>query len=222
MNFLAHIYLSGNNKLLMVGNFIGDAVKGRRYEGLQPIVRKGVLMHRAIDDFTDRHPINAKIRKLLHPHFGKYAGVYLDMFYDHFLAAGWNDFSKEVSLKTFCNRFYFDAILKYKYLPLKIRLLLNIFIIGNRLKNYSKLDSLRDSLEMMHKYLNLPVTGEYAIKCLEDNYDAIKAAFYEFFPLLINYTRIWRENSDNRVQLPDSFLTRFKNQSNLSNMLSNG
>jgi acyl carrier protein phosphodiesterase len=191
----------------MIGNLIGDTVKGRKYETLQPIIRKGVLMHRAIDDFTDRHPVNAKVRKLLHPEFGKYAGVYLDMFYDHFLAAGWDHFSKEISLMTFCTRFYFDALIRYKYLPFRIKTLLYAFIIGNRLKNYSKLDSFEDSLEFMHKHLRLPRTGKDAVIYLVNHYDIVQNAFYEFFPLLINYTRIWREEPDNNIlQLPDLYL----------------
>ncbi|MDR2286711.1 MAG: ACP phosphodiesterase [Prevotellaceae bacterium] len=213
MNYLAHIYLSGNNKLLMIGNFIGDTVKGRKYEHLQPIIRKGVLMHRAIDDFTDRHPINTKIRKLLHPEFGKYAGVYLDMFYDHFLAAGWDNFSKDVSLMTFCSRFYLDALARHRYLPFKVKTLLYAFIIGNRLKNYSKLDSLEEALEYMHKHSQLPKTGKEAVECLVNNYEVLQNAFYDFFPLLVNYTRIWREDPNNdTVQLPDLYLLRCENE----------
>jgi acyl carrier protein phosphodiesterase len=193
----------------MIGNFIGDTVKGRKYEGLQPLVRKGVLMHRAIDDFTDRHPINAGIRKLLHPEFGKYAGVYLDMFYDHFLAVGWDNFSTDISLQTFCTKFYYDALIKHKYLPFKIKTLLYSLIIGNRLKNYSNLDSFEESLEFMHKYQKLPRTGKDAVKCLIKNYDVIKEAFYEFFPLLVSHTRIWREEIDNAVQQPDLFLLKY-------------
>jgi acyl carrier protein phosphodiesterase len=196
----------------MIGNYIGDSVKGRRYEHLQPIIRKGVLMHRAIDDFTDRHPVNANIRKLLHPKFGKYAGVYLDMFYDHFLAAGWDNFSSDVSLVTFCSRFYFDALVRHKYLPLKAKTLLYMFIAGNRLKNYSKLDGLEHALEFMHKHSKLPKTGKEAIECLTNNYDVLQDAFYEFFPLLINHTRIWREKLDDSViQLPDLYLLHHKN-----------
>jgi len=213
MNFLAHIYLSGNNKLLMIGNLIGDTVKGRKYETMEPYVIKGVLMHRAIDDFTDRHPINANIRKLLHPEFGKYSGVYLDMFYDHFLASCWADFSNDTSLKAFCTRFYFDAMLRQKYLPAKIKVLLSSLIVGNRLKNYGDLKHLGETLELMHKYSKLPRTGVDAIKFLIENYTEIKEAFYEFFPLLVNFTRIWREpeQSDNkREQLPDLYLLQFK------------
>jgi acyl carrier protein phosphodiesterase len=211
MNFLAHIYLSGNNKLLMIGNFIGDTVKGRKYENLQPIIRKGVLMHRAIDDFTDRHPINASVRKLLHPEFGKYAGVYLDMYYDHFLAAGWDNFSKDISLIAFCNKFYYDALIRYKYLPFKVKTLLYAFIIRNSLKNYSKLSGMKESLEFMHRYSKLPKTGKEAVECLENNYDVLQEAFYEFFPLLVNHTRIWRDEFNNVLQLPDLYLLQYYN-----------
>ncbi|MDR2027028.1 MAG: ACP phosphodiesterase [Prevotellaceae bacterium] len=209
MNFLAHIYLSGNNKLLMIGNFIGDTVKGRKYEKLQPIIRKGVLMHRAIDDFTDRHPVNARVRKLLHPEFGKYAGVYLDMYYDHFLAAGWDNFSKDVSLTTFCNRFYFDALIRYRYLPFKVRTLLYAFIIRNSLKNYSKPGGMEESLEFMYRHSGLPKSGKEAVKCLENNYSVLQDAFYEFFPLLVSHTRIWREESDSALQVPDLYLLQY-------------
>jgi acyl carrier protein phosphodiesterase len=195
----------------MIGNLIGDTVKGRKYEDLQPVVRKGVLMHRAIDDFTDRHPVNAKVRKLLHPEFGKYAGVYLDMYYDHFLAAGWNDFS-EIPLMKFCTGFYFDALFHFKYLPYRIRVLLYMFIAGNLLKGYANLDKFEGALEYMHKHSNLPKTGKDAVECLKNNYDVLKDAFYDFFPLLVNHTRIWREKHDDVLQLPDSFLIKYNSR----------
>jgi acyl carrier protein phosphodiesterase len=215
MNYLAHIYLAGDNKLLMIGNLIGDTVKGRKYETLQPIIRKGVLMHRSIDDFTDRHPVNAQVRKLLHPEFGKYAGVYLDMFYDHFLASGWRNFSTDVSLTAFCARFYLNALLLHKYLPFKVKTLLYAFIIGNRLKSYAKLNGVEYVLEYMHKHAGLPRTGKDAVACLVNNYDALQTAFYEFFPLLVNHTRIWRnepDKVDEVIQLPDLYLLHNKNE----------
>jgi acyl carrier protein phosphodiesterase len=196
MNYLAHIYLSGSNKLVMIGNFIGDAVKGRAYENLHPMIQKGILLHRTIDDYTDRYPLNAEIRKLLHPVCGKYAGVYLDMFYDHFLAAGWDDFSPQVSLHSFCIRFYFDALLKYKHLPPKIRAFLPSLIMKNRLQSYREINKLREALEIMTTYTSLPRTTSQAITCLIDNYDTMKAAFYDFFPNIIDHTSEWRREND--------------------------
>ncbi|MDD3273470.1 MAG: DUF479 domain-containing protein, partial [Bacteroidales bacterium] len=57
MNYLAHIYLSGSNRQLQVGNFIGDFVKGRKHENYPKGIQKGILLHREIDRFTDCHPL---------------------------------------------------------------------------------------------------------------------------------------------------------------------
>ena len=194
---------------MTIGNFIGDAVKGRAYENMHPMVRKGILLHRTIDDYTDRHPVNAEVRKLLHPVCGKYAGVYLDMFYDHFLAAGWDDFSPHVSLRTFCIRFYFDALFRYKHLPLKVRAFLPSLIMNNRLKSYAEIDKLKEALDIMTTYTSLPPKSKQAIKCLIGNYDTMKEAFYTFFPQLIDHTAEWRRQSDTdgaTGQIPDLFL----------------
>ena len=57
MNYLAHIFLSGNNRKVQIGNFVGDAVKGRTYENYPSGFREGILLHREIDDYTDHHPV---------------------------------------------------------------------------------------------------------------------------------------------------------------------
>ncbi|MDR0725272.1 MAG: acyl carrier protein phosphodiesterase, partial [Prevotellaceae bacterium] len=77
---------------------------------------------------------------------------------------------------------------------------------GNRLKNYEKLNSLEYVLEFMHKHSGLPRTGKYAVEYLVNNYDVLRDAFYEFFPLLVNHTRIWRDEPDKLTQLPDLYL----------------
>ena len=218
MNFLAHIYLSGNNKLMMIGNFIGDSVKGKEHEQLHPMVRKGVMLHRNIDDFTDRDPVNAEIRKLLHPVAGKYAGVYLDMFYDHFLAANWDDFSPEVPLRNFCIRFYFDAMFRHKFLPPKVIAFLPTLVWKNRLKSYASLDLLKEALDLMSNCTSLPENNANAIKVLSDNYDEFKAAFYDFFPRIIEYTTPWREldSKDSCLQLPELFLANKSHDSGIA------
>ena len=80
MNFLAHTYLSGYNEEIVVGNFMGDYVKGRNYVHLPELVRKGILIHRDIDTFTDAHPITRRSRLRLVERYHKYAGVIVDIF----------------------------------------------------------------------------------------------------------------------------------------------
>jgi len=60
MNYLAHIYLSGNDDFLKLGNFIADEIKGKSYKEFPKDIQKGIILHRAIDDFTDHHPLVSK------------------------------------------------------------------------------------------------------------------------------------------------------------------
>jgi acyl carrier protein phosphodiesterase len=86
MNYLAHAYLSFRQPELLVGNMISDFVKGKAKFDYPPGIQRGIQLHRAIDSFTDEHPINAIARKVFKPAVGLYAGAFLDVAYDHFLA----------------------------------------------------------------------------------------------------------------------------------------
>jgi acyl carrier protein phosphodiesterase len=82
MNFLAHLYLSGDDKDVMLGNLIADSVKGKDYLAYRPGIQEGILLHRKIDHFTDEHPVVERSKHLLRPKYHKFAGVVTDMFYD--------------------------------------------------------------------------------------------------------------------------------------------
>ena len=84
MNYLAHIYLSNEEEEITLGNFIADGVKGKKYIQFPSGIQQGILLHRAIDSFTDTHPIVRKSTKRLHKKYGHYSGVIVDILYDHF------------------------------------------------------------------------------------------------------------------------------------------
>jgi acyl carrier protein phosphodiesterase len=105
MNYLAHVYLSGTNDLLKIGNFMADSIKGNDYEKFPSEIKKGVLLHRFIDSFTDSHPIYRKSKHRLHEKYGHYSGVIMDILYDHFLAKNWNNYSNE-KLENYAENFY--------------------------------------------------------------------------------------------------------------------
>ncbi|MCB0758065.1 MAG: DUF479 domain-containing protein [Flavobacteriales bacterium] len=105
MNFLGHLLVSGNAPLVIVGNFMADAVKGRDLSGWSADLQTGIRMHRRIDSFTDNHPLTLKGRERLRPHCGKYAGVALDLFYDHAIASRW-DLLNDEPLPDFTRRMY--------------------------------------------------------------------------------------------------------------------
>ena len=86
MNYLVHIFLSGDDRRVQIGNFVGDAVKGRAYENYPLGFREGILLHREIDDYTDHHPVVREVVDMLRGGFGRYSGVLTDIYFDHLLA----------------------------------------------------------------------------------------------------------------------------------------
>ena len=93
MNFLAHLYLSKNHTNILIGNFIADGIRGNQFTHLHPEIQQGIVLHRHIDTYTDAHPIVRKSKRRLHERYGHYDGVIIDLFYDHFLARNWSQYS---------------------------------------------------------------------------------------------------------------------------------
>ena len=100
MNFLAHARLSFSDPEVLVGNMISDFVKGRRQYDYPAGIQKGIRLHRAIDQFTDTHPVNQEAKLLFRPAYRLYAGAMVDVVYDHFLATDEEEFDEE-SLRGF-------------------------------------------------------------------------------------------------------------------------
>jgi len=181
MNFLAHLYLSGPDVDIRLGNFIGDYVKGRSFSGYPEKVQKGIILHRAIDSFTDKHNSTHECIKILRPGYGRYAGVVVDIVFDHILANEWEKYSK-YDLKAFTRSFYFQMIRKYKMLPETVRKFLPFMIHSNRLYSYRTLDGFSRALEIMSSVTSLPNNTKFAVEAVEQNYDLFSAHFNKFFP----------------------------------------
>ena len=105
MNYLAHIFLSGENPNVMIGNFMADSIKGSRHDAYPAEIQKGILLHRQIDTTTDAHPAFRQSTKRLHKNYGHYSGIIVDIFYDHFLAKNWADYS-DIPLADYIESFY--------------------------------------------------------------------------------------------------------------------
>ncbi len=168
MNFLAHIYLSGKNEKLMIGNFIGDYVKGRKYEDYPMAIKQGILLHRQIDYFTDTHSSFREAKKLLVPEYGLYSGIIIDMFYDHFLAKNWNSYS-DVSLRQFSKWTHAVLLLNFFHLPKRVQGFLPFLIQNKRLESYATADGIQNSLKLMSRYTSLPEKSKIAMEIMESN-----------------------------------------------------
>ena len=136
MNFLGHLLVSGDDPLVITGNFMADAVKGRDLSRFDPRVQQGIRLHRRIDAFTDTHPITLIGRDRLRAQCGKYAGVALDLFYDHIIASEWNTLRTE-PLPTFAQRMYRVLHEHSALMPERTRYMLPFVIKNDWLSSYA-------------------------------------------------------------------------------------
>ena len=150
MNYLAHILLSGTNPDVMIGNFIADSIKGSKYDTYPLGIQKGILLHRQIDSTTDAHPAFRKSTKRLHKNYGHYSGIIVDIFYDHFLAKNWSEFS-DIPLADYIQSFYKLLRDNFDILPENIQKMAPIMMDGNWLLNYADLDGIDRVLAGMNR-----------------------------------------------------------------------
>lgn len=189
LNYLAHIFLSGKDSQLQIGNFIGDFVKGSNYNSYPEAIRKGILLHRKIDSYTDNHTVVKQTVAFLRPTFGRYSAIITDMYFDYFLAIHFSDYHSKKSLKVFALSFYSTAILHYYYLPFKVKSFIFHFILTDRLSKYSKLEGLKSSLQIMAKHKIPALKPEEIINFLIENHVDMEQRFHLFFPDLIKYVK---------------------------------
>lgn len=189
MNFLAHLFLSREKEEeVAVGNFMGDFVRNRDLERYSPGIRQGVILHRRIDSFTDRHPEVLRGVRRLYGNHGKYAPVITDIFYDHLLAKNWEDYASD-SLFDFAQDTY--RVLE-KYLEIMPRVLKNrlpLMIRDNWLVRYYHLDGIAFTFDRMKARATRPSLLDHAVESLLRDFDALEAEFHSFFPDLIEFVR---------------------------------
>ena len=179
MNFLAHTYLSGNNEKVIIGNFIGDHVKRNNYKNYHKDIAQGILLHRFIDSYTDKHALIKEMKQYFSPKYRLYSGVIIDVLMDHFLAINWSDYHHK-SLKKYVNNIYRILASNFFSLPIRVQGFLPFLIKNNRLYNYSKIEGVESSLNAMTRYTSLPKETEFAIETLNKNYHALNDLFKRF------------------------------------------
>lgn len=188
MNFLAHIYLSFNDKEITLGNFVADSIRGNKFAHLPPRVQKGIKLHRFIDTYTDSHPIPKISSKRLHVNYSHYSRVIVDIFYDHFLAKNWALYS-EVPLELFVNDFYDLLEEHYEILPEGAQRMMPYMIADNWIFNYSKMDGIAKVLNGMNRRTQNRSKMNFAIIDLEEHYHDFEKEFTTFFEELVVFSK---------------------------------
>ena len=188
MNYLAHIYLSGNNNLVTIGNFIADGIKGSNYKKYPKDIQIGILLHRHIDTFTDSHKTVRLSTKRLHKKYGHYSGIIVDILYDHFLAKNWSTYSN-TPLQTYIEKFYDALEDHYEMLPTRIQKMMPYMITDNWLLSYASLEGISRVLDGMNRRTKNKSSMNEAINELETFYTEFENEFTSFFDELILFSK---------------------------------
>lgn len=180
MNYLAHIYLSGEDEHLKIGNFIADSVKGRKFIGFPEKVKNGIILHRAIDTYTDSHPVVKKSVHRLFPVYSHYSAVIVDILYDHFLAANWDEYS-EIPLEKYVADFYKLLNDNFEILPKRVKNFLPYMIRDNWLLNYATIEGIGRILFQMDQRTKNRSQMQLATTELKLYYSEFEEEFRSFF-----------------------------------------
>lgn len=186
MNFLAHLYLSPEKEDVVFGNFIADSVKGKAFETYTKKIQQGILLHREIDRFTDQHGVFKQSKSKLSSKYRMYSGVIVDIFYDHFLAKNWADYSDK-DLKLFVSQIYQMLVNRFRILPARSKRILPFMIAQNWLVNYANLRDLRKVFRGMSRRTSNSSGMLHAVDDLEEYYELFESEFRQFFPDISQY-----------------------------------
>lgn len=195
MNYLAHLYLSGNDTDLLLGNFMADHLKGPERHLPQPEgIQKGISLHRYIDHFTDSHDVVAQSKARVREQFGKYAPVIVDVFYDHFLAARWQNYHHE-PLAVFTQKTYLLLQANEHRLPQGAQHMLPYMVKHDWLNGYAVIPGLQRVMEGMSRRSRFASGMEKAPDFLEQHYDWFGDEFERFFPELQQHVKQFIEKA---------------------------
>jgi len=176
LNYLAHLFLAGNHPEIILGNFIADHVKGSDIKKYSETVQYGIMMHRNIDTFTDHHPVVKQSIARIRADFRKYAGVVVDMYYDHFLSSQWHEYSL-MDISTFTETRY-DILNSFQaILPVRSSRLLFYMEKQNWLKSYSSFEGMQQAFNGMSRRTTFVSNMETAIVNLKASYPDFKDEF---------------------------------------------
>lgn len=191
MNFLGHSYLSFNNQSLLVGNIIGDFVKGtsKNWEIFPTEIQAGIKLHREIDSFTDQHEAIKAAKSLFRAQYGLYSGVLVDILMDYFLANDSQLFSSQAQLQTFCNNVYNTLNHNEEYLPAKFIPYYESMILHNWLYLFHTKEGVSKALQAVHR--RVPQMGDWneAFRLFEKHELTLNTYYADFIESIILFVK---------------------------------
>ncbi|MDC6485203.1 ACP phosphodiesterase [Luminiphilus sp.] len=186
MNYLAHLLLADKTSNSFLGSLMGDFVKGAVDKTLPEGLRTAIVQHRRIDSFTDAHPVVKRSKNRINPEFRRYAGILIDVFYDHFLATQWTKFSDE-PLTAFTTQVYAHLNQQSHLAPQQMQRTLSYMTHYDLLGSYREIDGIHRALCGIEGRLKRPSQLGRAIIELQQNHNELLVDFMDFFPELVQF-----------------------------------
>lgn len=190
MNYLAHAFLSGREPEILVGNMIGDFVKGSSIlDRYPPRIRQGLELHRSIDAFTDRHRATAKAKNYFRNDYGLYSGAFVDVMYDHFLSNDPKFFPQDEQLRDF-TREVFRVLHQYQFiLPPDFAHMLQYMEKDNWLYQVRSIKGLEMGMNRLVRRMTYEDNGRKAYELTIRHYYELNQIYYEFIEDVENYVK---------------------------------
>lgn len=189
MNHLAHCFLSFGDEDILLGNFIGDFVKGHDWEKYPEPVQRGILLHRSIDSFTDNHPLTDRSVARIRPFAGRYSPPFVDILYDHLLSLHWEKHTTE-TFENFAKKTYLQLQNRASEMPPILQERLPRMLAGNFLHGYAK----REGLEWVLHRFSQRISGHFDPQPVADAFfqdiEGFSADFNAFFPELVAHAQL--------------------------------
>lgn len=180
MNYLAHAFLSNNDKDLLIGNFIADHLRGNHFEGYPPEIIEGIRLHRRIDTFTDAHPLFKSAKRVFYNGFEKYSGVLVDIYFDHVLAKHFNSYSS-IPLFEFSKIVYEVYSDNKDILPEHSNRFLEYVLKNNIYHAYGNIEGIEQVLFHLSHRLNHKVQLDQSVELFKKNESLMEEYFTSFF-----------------------------------------
>jgi acyl carrier protein phosphodiesterase len=188
LNYLAHLYLAQRNPHSLVGNLMGDFLRGVKVKDLPQRIACGVHNHLAVDRYTDSHTCLKPLKAMFSAQRRRFAPIIIDVVFDHFLIKHWRDYSQE-SLADFTDYCYWSFTELRNEMPAAMQQKVAWIIHYDLLNSYARLPGVGNALNGISRRIRFENQLAGAVDEVTRHYEALEKGFREFFPTLCDYIR---------------------------------
>jgi acyl carrier protein phosphodiesterase len=191
MNWLAHLLLSEPDVESRLGNLLADLVKGTERQNLSANIQRGIEFHQLVDAFTDSHSCIQCSKERISSEYRRFAGIFVDVFYDHFLAKNWAIYSPK-PLEKFTAEIYESFKTYSGKLPLTVSQLISRMASEDWLGGYRCVVGVENAAARLSKRLSMRFNKPWSLDAVSEliaNYGDLENDFLEFFPELLKYAQ---------------------------------